>query len=181
MCALRQPRTGAQAQLGITRANQFPTVNVNGTGASLRNSATVQSRRTNSIMAGWTLMRRGSSISGGCIAGDGSGQSAAAGDEWARQEVNATLVANVASAYFQLRELDLELDITKSAVAFRTESLQLTQTLESTESIDSGRRQAEQLVYTLRRKLPIKNGASSSKKISSSILMEIIRPPSAWH
>src|SRR5882672_10137101 len=30
----------AQAQVGITRANQFPTVNVNGTGASLRNSAT---------------------------------------------------------------------------------------------------------------------------------------------
>jgi multidrug efflux system outer membrane protein len=55
----------------------------------------------------------------------------------------------VASAYFQLRELDLELDITKSAVASRTESLQLTQTLEE-HGINSilDVRQAEQLVYT---------------------------------
>jgi len=69
--------------------------------------------------------------------------------DWARQEVNATLVANVATAYFQLRELDLELDITKRAVASRDESLQLTQTLEE-HGINSilDVRQAEQLVYT---------------------------------
>ncbi len=30
----------AQAQVGMTRANQFPTVNVSGTGTSLRNPAT---------------------------------------------------------------------------------------------------------------------------------------------
>src|SRR6267154_1014325 len=30
----------AQAQLGITRSNQYPSVNANGTGASLRNPAT---------------------------------------------------------------------------------------------------------------------------------------------
>jgi multidrug efflux system outer membrane protein len=55
----------------------------------------------------------------------------------------------VASAYFQLRELDLELDITKRAVASRSESLQLTQTLEE-HGINSilDVRQAEQLVYT---------------------------------
>jgi multidrug efflux system outer membrane protein len=58
-------------------------------------------------------------------------------------------VANVASAYFQLRELDLELDISKSALASRNESLQLTQTLEE-HGINSilDVRQAEQLVYT---------------------------------
>lgn len=63
--------------------------------------------------------------------------------------MNATLVANVATAYFQLRELDLELDISKSALASRKESLDLTQTLVE-HGINSilDVRQAEQLVYT---------------------------------
>jgi multidrug efflux system outer membrane protein len=69
--------------------------------------------------------------------------------DWARQEVNATLVANVAAAYFQLRELDLELDISQRALASRNESLDLTKTLEE-HGINSilDVRQAEQLVYT---------------------------------
>src|SRR4029077_12821033 len=69
--------------------------------------------------------------------------------DWARQEVSATLVANVATAYFQLRELDLELDISKRALASRNESLDLTKTLEE-HGINSilDVRQAEQLVYT---------------------------------
>jgi multidrug efflux system outer membrane protein len=68
---------------------------------------------------------------------------------WAQQEVNATLVANVAAAYFQLRELDLELDISQKALASRDESLDLTKTLEQ-HGINSilDVRQAEQLVYT---------------------------------
>jgi multidrug efflux system outer membrane protein len=63
--------------------------------------------------------------------------------------VNATLVSNVATAYFQLRELDLELDISKRALASRKESLELTKTLEE-HGINSilDVRQAEQLVYT---------------------------------
>ena len=69
--------------------------------------------------------------------------------DWARQEVNATLVANVAAAYFQLRELDLELEISQRALASRNESLDLTKTLEE-HGINSilDVRQAEQLVYT---------------------------------
>jgi multidrug efflux system outer membrane protein len=68
---------------------------------------------------------------------------------WGRQEVNATLVANIAAAYFQLRELDLELDISQKAMASRKESLDLTRTLEE-HGINSilDVRQAEQLVYT---------------------------------
>ncbi len=68
--------------------------------------------------------------------------------DWARQEVNATLVANVAAAYFQLRELDLELDISQKALASRKQSLDLTNTLEE-HGLNSilDVRQAEQLVY----------------------------------
>jgi multidrug efflux system outer membrane protein len=58
-----------------------------------------------------------------------------------------TLVENVATAYFQLREYDLELEIGKRTLASRQESLKLTQTLEqggATSLVDV--RQAEQLV-----------------------------------
>ena len=140
----------AQAQLGITRSNQYPSVSVNGTGASLRNPATgpIPPYTYNyGRVAGnatwepdfWGTFRRATEAA----------RAQLLASEWARQEVNATLVANVASAYFQLRELDLELDITKRAVASRSESLQLTQTLEE-HGINSilDVRQAEQLVYT---------------------------------
>jgi len=140
----------AQAQLGITRANQYPSVSVNGTGASLRNPATgpIPSYTYNyGRVAGnatwepdfWGMFRRETEAA----------RAQLLASEWARQEVNATLVANVASAYFQLRELDLELDISQKALASRKESLDLTKTLEE-HGINSilDVRQAEQLVYT---------------------------------
>jgi len=140
----------AQAQLGITRANQYPSVDVSGSGNGLRNPATgpIPAYEFNygRITANaawqpdfWGLYRRATEAA----------RAQLLATQWARQEVNATLVANVASAYFQLRELDLELDISKRAVASRSESLQLTQTLEE-HGINSilDVRQAEQLVYT---------------------------------
>ena len=140
----------AQAQVGITRADQFPSVSANGTGASLRNSATgpIPSYEFNygrvSATAAWQL-----DFWGRYRRATEAARADLLASEWARQEVNATLVANVAAAYFQLRELDLELDITKSALASRRESLQLTQTLEE-HGINSilDVRRAEQLVYT---------------------------------
>jgi outer membrane protein, multidrug efflux system len=139
----------AQEQLGITRANEYPSVNVSGSGTGLRNPATgpIPAYEFNygRITANaswqpdfWGLYRRATEAA----------RAQLLASEWARQEVNATLVANVASAYFQLRELDLELDISKRAVASRNESLELTQTLEE-HGINSilDVRQAEQLVY----------------------------------
>ncbi len=49
--------------------------------------------------------------------------------EWDRREVVATLVQSIAIAYFQLRELDLELEIARRTLGSREESLKLTQTL----------------------------------------------------
>jgi multidrug efflux system outer membrane protein len=75
--------------------------------------------------------------------------------EWAQREVVATLVSNVATAYFQLRELDLELDIAKKTLGSRRESLQLTQTLANGGAaglLDV--RQAEQLVETAAETIP---------------------------
>jgi outer membrane protein, multidrug efflux system len=76
-------------------------------------------------------------------------------NEWAQKEVIATLVANVATGYFRLRQFDLELEISKRTLASRKNSLQLTQTLEQ-HGFDSllDVRQSEQLVYTASAEIP---------------------------
>src|SRR6185312_17080501 len=69
--------------------------------------------------------------------------------EWGRRAVLTTLVSQVSGAYFGLRALDLELDISRRTLASRQESLQLTQARErggATSLVDV--RQAEQLVYS---------------------------------
>src|SRR5260370_42015938 len=74
---------------------------------------------------------------------------------WERQEVISTLVPNVASAYCQLRELDLELEISKGTLVSRKDSLKLTQLLAdhgATSLLDV--RQAEQLVFTAAEQVP---------------------------
>jgi multidrug efflux system outer membrane protein len=61
----------------------------------------------------------------------------------------------VATAYFQLRELDLELEISQSTLGSRQSSLKLTQLLAdhgATSMLDV--RQAEQLVYTAAEQVP---------------------------
>jgi multidrug efflux system outer membrane protein len=76
-------------------------------------------------------------------------------NEWAQKAVISTLVANVAASYFTLRQLDLQLEISKRTYAHRKESLDLTQTL-----LDHGFdtqldvRQSEQLVYTAASEIP---------------------------
>ena len=57
-------------------------------------------------------------------------------------------MSDVASAYFQLRELDLELEISRQTLSSRQDSLRLTQLLAdggATSLLDV--RQAEQLVF----------------------------------
>jgi multidrug efflux system outer membrane protein len=75
--------------------------------------------------------------------------------EWARKEVIDTLVSDVAAAYFQLRELDLELEIARRTLASRQDSLRITQMLANggaTSMLDV--RQAEQLVFTAAETIP---------------------------
>ena len=70
-------------------------------------------------------------------------------------EVISSLVSDVASAYFQLRELDLELEISRQTLASRQDSLRLTQTLAdhgATSLLDV--RQAEQLVFAAGASIP---------------------------
>jgi multidrug efflux system outer membrane protein len=146
----------AKAQLGITRADQFPTASA---GAGIADVRTAQSKflpafETSTgqvnLSAAWELdfwgkFRRATEAARANLLAS----------EWARQEVVSTLVANVAAAYFQLRALDLELEISKRTFDSRQESLRLTQMLANggaTSLLDV--RQAEQLVFTAGAEIP---------------------------
>jgi multidrug efflux system outer membrane protein len=138
----------ARAQLGITRAGQFPSVNA-GAGiinqrATSQQSGSVQTAGGQVTVATawdldfWGKYRR---------ATEGARATVLA-DEWAQKEVLSTLVADVAIDYFQLRALDSQLESSKRTLSARNESLQLTQKLEHA-GIDSMTdvREPEQLVY----------------------------------
>ena len=139
----------AQAQLGITRADQFPQtsagVDVLGQrpaaalGFPKRNIAAVAVQGSMSWeLDFWGRYRR---------ATEGA-RAILLASEWGRRAVLTTLVGQVSDAYFGLRALDAELDISRRTLTSRQESLRLTQVREqggATSLVDV--RQAEQLVY----------------------------------
>jgi multidrug efflux system outer membrane protein len=147
----------AQAQLGITRANQFPQANAGAASNVVRNPAqpvlpvaTNGSATQLNLSAAWELdfwgkFRRATEAARANLLAS----------EWAKQQVISTLVSNIATAYFQLRELDLELAISQETLTSRRDSLKLTQLLAdhgATSLLDV--RQAEQLVYTAAEQVP---------------------------
>jgi multidrug efflux system outer membrane protein len=146
----------AQAKLGITRADQFPTVSG---GAAIADVRTAQSKflpafetstgqvNTSAVweLDFWGQYRRATEAARANLLAS----------QWAQQEVVSTLVADVASAYFQLRALDLQLEISKRTLNSRQESLRLTRVLAdggATSLLDV--RQAEQLVFTASAEVP---------------------------
>ena len=146
----------AQAQLGITRADQFPTVAGGVTGANLRNPQTkfLRAYETSATQVSgnlawdldfWGKYRRATEAARADLAAS----------EWARREVITALIANLAGAYFQLRALDLQLEISQRTLTSRQDSLRLTRLLAdggSTSMLDV--RQAEQLVFTAASEVP---------------------------
>jgi multidrug efflux system outer membrane protein len=146
----------AQAQLGITRSNQFPQVAGSAAGSLVRTQqqGAFPPKNTSigavSLSALWEL-----DFWGRLRKATEAARANLLASEWARQQVISTLVANVASSYFQLRELDLELEISKQTLASRQDSLKLTEVLANggaTSLLDV--RQAEQLVYTAGEQIP---------------------------
>src|SRR6185295_2755171 len=146
----------ARARLGITRADQLPTVSAGATTANQRipRSLAAPAVDTNFnqvfVSAEWELdfwgkFRRATEAARAVLLAN----------EWARQEVIRSVVSDVASAYFELRELDLELEISRQTLASRRDSLRLTQRL-----ADGGARslldvrQAEQLVFGAAASIP---------------------------
>jgi len=163
----------ARAQLGITRADQFPSV---GAGAGISDTRNSQSKflpafETSTgqvnLAAAWEL-----DFWGTYRRATEAARANLVASEWARREVLSTLVANVASAYFQLRALDLELEISKRTLNSRQESLRLTKILAdggSTTLLDV--RQAEQLVFTASTEIPVLEQQIEQQENFLSILL----------
>jgi multidrug efflux system outer membrane protein len=146
-----------QAQVRITRSQQFPTVSIGGNaiGASLPSSLGTQipSPLVNgsfSVSAAWIpdfwgLYRRQTEAA----------RAQLLAQTWAQRAVRLTLVQQVATSYLQLRALDRQLEITKQTIKVRQDSLDLTKTLEGGGSVPlSDVRQAEQLLYTATSQVP---------------------------
>jgi len=140
----------AQALYRVTRADQFPTVNGEAQGQGQRGT----------VIAGQSLPTTGSAQLGVSLSWEldfwgkyrRASEAARAeilATEWGRRAVLTSLVSQVAAAYFDLRALDLELEIASRTLSSRQESLQLTHVRESggvTSLVDV--RQAEQLVHS---------------------------------
>jgi multidrug efflux system outer membrane protein len=146
----------AQALLGITRADQFPTITAGAAGTNQRIPRTIQGAEVNTsaIAANlslfweldfWGKFRRSTEAARANLLAT----------EWGQRAVMTSLVSNVASAYFQLRELDLEMEISKQTLSTREESLRLVKVRAQggvTSMIDV--RQSEQLVYFAAASIP---------------------------
>ena len=146
----------AQAQLGITRADQFPSLNGGANVTSVGNPAIgpiPSYSLTNGDLtasAAWNL-----DFWGRYRRATEAARANLMASDWARRQVVSTLVANLASSYFLLRELDLALEISKDTLASRKESLVLITEL-TEHGIDTmlDQRQAEELVYTAASQIP---------------------------
>src|SRR5580698_2537572 len=118
----------AQAQVGITRANQLPSARVGADVFSEQNAKVTNRLPAYQVNGGelnlsviwnldfWGKYRRQTEAS----------RAQLLATEWGQRAVISSLVANVATAYFQLRALDNELEVSKRTLASRQQSLKLT-------------------------------------------------------
>jgi multidrug efflux system outer membrane protein len=139
----------AEAQLGITRSNQYPTA----TAALQAGAQRTPAVGTTEAKTGAGVAVRGSAAWELDFWGRYRRETEAARarlleTRWGQRAVMSSLVSRVADSYFTLRALDLELDTARRTLASRRESLDLTRIREqggATSMVDV--RQAEQLVY----------------------------------
>jgi multidrug efflux system outer membrane protein len=163
----------ARAQLGIAGADQLPSVAASASMARERaplvpGSPPVEATVSQgAVSLGWELdfwgrFRRATE----------SARANLLSQDWAQRAVISSLVSDVASAYFQLRELDLELEISRQTLASRQDSLHLTQVLAdrgATSMLDV--RQAEQLVFSAGASIPDLEGRIEQQENFISILL----------
>ena len=153
----------AQAQAGIVRSQQFPTINGGASYTALQIPSSLAGNNSNgtpnnSFFNGggltasaawnldfWGLYRRQTEAA----------RAELLASQWAQRATRVTLVQDVAQAYFQLRSLDAQLEITRSTIKARQDSLQLTQSLEKYGAGSlADTRQAEELLHAAQANLP---------------------------
>jgi multidrug efflux system outer membrane protein len=152
----------ARANLGITRSDQFPNVVASAEVTTLRSATSGQfalpagasrDRTFGAVLLNllsfevdiWGRLRRATEAARANLLAS----------EENRKAVVTTLVGDVATSYFNLLELDMELEIAKHTLATRQESLRLIQVRQQggvATMLDV--RQAEQLVYSASQTIP---------------------------
>lgn len=154
----------ARANLGITRSNQYPNVTASGDVQLTRLSRDgsfplpetfVPSQNRNWGQASLNLLSFEVDIWGRLRRATESARASLLSAEENRKAVITTLVADVATDYFTLRELDYELAISRRTLSTREESLRLIQSRRGggvATLLDL--RQGEQLVYTASQTIP---------------------------
>jgi multidrug efflux system outer membrane protein len=182
-----------QAQVGITKSGQYPTVSVGGTydavalpggllsGLGNNNNNSTTNSNNSSNNQGHTQIYTGGITSSVAWNLDFWGyyrrQTEAAraylrATQWAQQTTYSTLVENVATSYYQLRTLDAELAITQSTLKARKDSLDLTKKLEEGGSDSlADVRQAEELYYTAQAQIPDLERQIAQQENNLSILL----------
>jgi outer membrane protein, multidrug efflux system len=154
----------ARAQLGVTRSNQYPNVSAGADISTIRLSRNGQTPLPGAFVPSQNRTFGGATLDLLSFEVDIWGRLRRATEaaranllsaEENRKAVMTTLVSEVASDYFSLRELDYQLEISQRTLATRKDSLGLIQTRQSggvATLLDL--RQAEQLVYTASETIP---------------------------
>lgn len=155
----------ARASLGITRSDQFPTVGVSGdiqTNRTSRNGSLplpesiLRSQNRTFGEAAVNLLSFELDIWGRLRRATEASRANLLAAEETRKTVVTTLVSQVATNYFSLRQLDNELEISRRTLGVREESLALIKNRQGggvATLLDL--RQAEQLVYTAGETIPV--------------------------
>jgi outer membrane protein, multidrug efflux system len=154
----------ARANLGVTRSNQFPQATASGDleltrlsrdGSFPLPASFVSDQNRNWGEAGLNLLSFEIDLWGRLRRATEAARANLLNAEWNRKTVISTVVSQVATDYFQLLELDSELQISQSTLESRRASLDLTRDRQSggvATLLDL--RQAEQLVYTASESVP---------------------------
>jgi multidrug efflux system outer membrane protein len=152
----------ARANLGLTRSQQFPTITASGDVVNQRISRSSQfdlpapakrDRSFGSILL--NLLTFEIDIWGRLRKQTAAARADLMATEEAQRFVVTTLISDVATAYFSLREFDFELDISRRTLVSREESLRLIRLREQRGVATMLEvRQAEELVYDAREVIP---------------------------
>jgi len=155
----------ASAQLGVTRSSQLPNAGASADISTIRFSRNGQTPLPAAFIPSQNRTFGGATLSLLSFEVDIWGRLRRATEaaranllsaEENRKAVRTTLVSEVASSYFTLRELDYQLDISRRTLGTRQESLGLIKNRQAggvATLLDL--RQAEQLVYTASETIPV--------------------------
>jgi outer membrane protein, multidrug efflux system len=146
-----------QAQVQITRSQEFPQITGGGTGVGATLPSNLGVNIASPLAFGsfnlgaawnpdfWGLYRKQTEAA----------RAQLLAQTWAQRAVRLTLIQQVVGTYIDLRATDRKLEITKQTLKVRQDSLELTEKLERGGSAPlSDVRQAEQLLYTASSQVP---------------------------